>query len=103
MHVRLKEFHEAIEYYSNGHTIKDISKQLNKRPNTIIDWVKKVKRNIKSYRSCLIFNNDYEDDEIDSVLYSFKERAIKRRYLPKNKMGDMPLPSYERGNKTIYY
>lgn len=102
MHTCLRDFHEVIALYSSGNTIKDVASKLRKRPNTIIDWVRKVKAKIHSYRSCLKTSGDYTNEEIESHIYAFKKRAIEKRRVSKRLIGYIPTSTYKRSGRTMY-
>jgi len=63
MRTSSKEFHQAIVLYIRQQPIKLIAKEMKKRPNTIIDWVKKVCDNRRAYSSYLKHVLDYNDSE----------------------------------------
>lgn len=47
------KFDDAIGRYNNGMRIIDIARALNTRPNTIIDWIRKVHDDPEDYDSYL--------------------------------------------------
>ena len=77
-----EEFHEAIKLYGSGYPIKHIAKQFKKRPNTIIDWVKKVKSNKFSYSNYLKTYLNYDYMRIKALFsdlsYKEKQKRIAR-------------------------
>lgn len=47
------EIHKAIMLYTKGKTIQYIANRLNKRPNTITDWIKKCCEHLPKYKTYL--------------------------------------------------
>lgn len=94
------EVHKAmLLYYEGNHTIKEIALQLKTRPNTIINWIRKVRENKKLYADYLNKYRNYDSRNVEYFFYhlnfNLTEKAkIKRtrqlkQYQPKPRLEEL--------------
>ncbi|HAZ10782.1 MAG TPA: hypothetical protein DCY56_06735 [Candidatus Omnitrophica bacterium] len=79
MHTDPEKFNKAMSLYKEGYSIKSIALQLKMRPNTVIDWIKKVKQYKYLYISYLKKYRSYNYRQVAEFFKDFSRLAkIKR-------------------------
>jgi len=64
-------FIEAINRFSKAESIRSIARELHIRPNTIINWITKVKREQLLFRTFLKTKGNYSPSQIDELIDKF--------------------------------
>ena len=73
LRVSYYEFDYAIKLCSQGRSIRSIAKQFKRRPNTVLEWVRRVKNSQIAYRDYLIKNHSYTNDQADEFIRNLFE------------------------------
>lgn len=76
-HTPVEKFDRAIMLFSTrpGWSLRAIAKELRTRPNTIIEWINKVKNKQLEYRNHLKTDLSQTDDAIDALFDLLFERV----------------------------
>lgn len=88
MHVLPKQFNDAIRSYAYGEAKAHIAKRLKTRPNTVINWIKRVRNNKHLYRDYLINILQIPDTSAELLfehLAELSKQKRRRRLIAMNK------------------
>lgn len=91
MHTDPNHFYKAMLLYSNGTTIKDIASQLKTRPNSVIDWIRRVQKYRNLYISYLRTFRHYTFPQIAEFFKGFSYLSKKKRTKQLKQYQNKPL------------